>query len=84
MAAISYVFTLPRAALKLGISEELLAEIASDLEPEDGVLWVYDNTEDGCQAFTEFGLESVGEILRDTPTLEFIQQRMARRQIDTK
>ena len=78
MAAISYAFTLPRAAARLGISEELLAEIASDLEPEDGVLWVYDSTEDGCQAFTEFGLESVSEILRDLPTLEFITQRMRR------
>ena len=83
MAAISFVFTLPRAAARLGISEELMAEIASDLEPEDGVLWVYDSTEDGCQAFTEFGLESVGEILRDLPTLEFIKERMARRTAET-
>lgn len=78
MAAISYVFTLPRAAARLGISEEFLAEIASDLEPEDGVLWVHDATEKGCQAFTEFGLDSVREILNDPPTLEFIKQRMRR------
>ena len=47
-----------------GHSEELLAEIAMDLEPEDGVLWVHD-TEDGGYGFTLFGLESVQQILSD-------------------
>ena len=78
MAAISNVFTLPRAAARLGISEELLAEIAIDLEPEDGVLWVYDSTEDDCHGFTLFELESVQEILNDKPTLAFIKERMER------
>jgi hypothetical protein len=78
MAAISHVFTLPRAAARLGISAELVAEIAIDLEPEDGVLWVHDSTEDGCCGFTLFGLESVQEILNDKPALAFIKQRMER------
>ena len=78
MAAISHVFNLPCAAARLGISEELLAEIAIDLEPEDGVPWVYDSTEDGCHGFTLFGLESVQEILNDKPTLAFIKERMER------
>ena len=78
MAAISHVFTLPRAAARLGISEELLAEIAIDLEPEDGVRWVHDSTEEGCYGFTLFGLESVQEILNDKPTLALIKERMER------
>ena len=78
MAAISHVFTLPRAAARLGISEQLLAEIAIDLEPEDGALWVHDGTDEGCCGFTDFGLESVQEILNDKPTLAFIQERMER------
>jgi hypothetical protein len=78
MAAISHVFTLPRAAAQLGISEELLAEIAIDLELEDGVLWIYDSTEDGCCGFTLFGLESAQEILNDKPALAFTKQRMER------
>jgi hypothetical protein len=78
MAAISHVFTLPCAAARLGISEELLSEIAMDLEPEDSVLWVYDSTQDGCCGFTLFGLENVQEILNDKPTLAFIKQRMER------
>ena len=78
MAAISHVFTLPRAAARLGISEELLAEIAIDLDPEDGILWVRDGTKEGCTGFTLFGLESVQEILNDKPTLAFIKERMER------
>ncbi len=78
MAAIAHVFTLPRAAARLGISEELLAEIAFDLEPEDGVLWVHDHTDEGCQGFTLVGLESVQEILNDAPTLAIVKERLAR------
>ena len=63
---------------RLRISEELLTEIAVDLEPEDGVLWVHDSTEEGCYGFTLFGLESVQEILNDKPTLAFIKERMER------
>jgi hypothetical protein len=78
MAAISHVFTLPRAAARLGLSAELLAEIAMDLEPEDGALWVHDSTEDGCQGFTIFGLENVREILNDEQTLAVIKEGMER------
>jgi hypothetical protein len=77
-AAISHAFTLPSAAAQLGISEELLAEIAMDLEPEDGVLWVHDSTEDGCHGVTLLRLESVQEIMHDKPTLAFIRERMER------
>lgn len=76
MAAISHVFTLPRAAARLGISEELLAEIAFDLKPEDGVLWVRDNTEEGCYTFGQFGLEIVQEILNDKTAFAFTKERM--------
>jgi hypothetical protein len=53
MAAISYVFTIARVAKRLGEDEELLAELAINLDPEDGCLWVMDDTEDGTLAFTE-------------------------------
>jgi hypothetical protein len=46
-----------------------------DLEPEDGVLWVHDSTEEGCYGFTLFGLE----IVNDKPTLAFIKERMERK-----
>lgn len=70
MAAITRVYTIARAAAILGIAEELLDCIAFKLEPgKDGVLWIWDNTEDGTRGFTDFGLENVREILDDPPTL---------------
>ena len=70
MAAISHIYTLGRAAMMLGITEELLERIAVKLEPGyDGVLWIYDTTDQSACAFTDFGLEYVREILDDPPTL---------------
>jgi hypothetical protein len=42
MAAITHVFTIRRVALMLGRDEDLLWDLSHQLEPEDGVLWVYD------------------------------------------
>jgi hypothetical protein len=63
MAAISYVFTIRRAAQILGRDEELLWDLSDQLEPEDGKLWV--NDVDGAQtlAFSEFGIDTLREII---------------------
>ena len=65
MAAISYVFTIRRAAQILGRDEDLLWDLSDQLEPEDGKLWV--NDVDGAQtlAFSEFGIETLREIIAD-------------------
>jgi hypothetical protein len=42
MAAPSCVFTIARVALMLGKDEDLLSDLAMQLEPEDGRLWIYD------------------------------------------
>jgi len=65
MAAISYVFTIRRAAQILGRDEDLLWDLSDQLEPEDGKLWVDDI--DGAQtlAFSEFGIETLREIIAD-------------------
>jgi hypothetical protein len=47
VAAPSAVFTIARAAEMLGETVELLGEIAEQLEPEDGCLWIYDTDEAG-------------------------------------
>ena len=37
-----------------------LADLALDMEPEDGLIWVYDpQHEGGTMAFTEYGIESL-------------------------
>jgi hypothetical protein len=63
MAAISHVFTIASVAKRLGQDEETLADLAMNLDPEDGRLWVMDDTEDGTLAFTEFGIENLKELL---------------------
>jgi hypothetical protein len=76
MAAITGVYTIKRAAIMLGISDDLLDRIADTMEPEDGVLWIHDGTEDGTRGFTSFGLDNVREILDDPSIMEdFLQNR---------
>ena len=54
------VRTLALVARDLGKDEDWLADLALDLEPEDGLIWVYDTQhEDGTMAFTEYGVESL-------------------------
>lgn len=65
MAAISSVFTIRRAAQILGRDEELLWNLLEQLEPEDGLLRIYDIEGEALPAFTEFGIETLREIIRD-------------------
>jgi hypothetical protein len=42
------------------------------MEPEDGVIWVYGIGDDGILAFTDFGVESLVDLIKmhkDDPTL---------------
>lgn len=65
MAAITHVFTIRRAAQILGRDEQLLCDLSYQLEPEDGVLWIYDVDAIETLAFTDFGIENLREIIRD-------------------
>ena len=54
------VRTLALVARDLGKDEDWLADLALDMEPEDGLIWVYDpQHEDRTMAFTEYGVESL-------------------------
>jgi hypothetical protein len=66
MAAPSYVFTIHRVAKMLGEDEDLLCEIALDMEPEDGRLFILDVDDDtSTVALTQFGIENLKEFLAD-------------------
>ena len=65
MAAPSCVFTIARAALMLGEDEEWLHELAEQLEPEEGCLWIYDTGGRETLGFTERGIESLKELILD-------------------
>ena len=43
-----------------------------EMEPEDGVIWVYGVGDEGVMAFTDFGIESLIELIKmhkDDPSL---------------
>ncbi|MBR0884316.1 hypothetical protein ABIF65_012039 [Bradyrhizobium japonicum] len=68
MAAITRVYTLPLAAEMLGEDAELLWEVYVDMEPEDSCLWVYGPDDQQIPAFTDFGLESLTDFIREHKT----------------
>ena len=63
MAAISSVFTIARVAEMLGEDEDLLHEVSLDMEPEDGVLWIYGVGGEEVLAFTDFGIENLRDLI---------------------
>lgn len=65
MAAITRVYTINYLAEMLGENEDWLSDIAIDMDPEDGCLWVYGVGEDGVTAFTDFGIENLKQLVAD-------------------
>lgn len=65
MAAITAVFTVRRAAEILGEGEDSLWQLSDGMEPEDGVLWVYDIGDEQTLAFTMRGIETLREMIGD-------------------
>lgn len=70
---VSHVKTVSRVAKELGEDEDWLFDVAIEMEPEDGVIWVYGSgDDDGVMAFTDFGIENLAELIKmhkDDPTL---------------
>jgi hypothetical protein len=70
---VHHVKTISRVAKELGEDEDWLFEIAIGMEEvEDGVIWVYDTSEDGEMAFTDFGIENLIDLIKihkDDPTI---------------
>jgi len=65
MAAPAYAFTISRAAEMLSEDEEFLWDLALNLEPEDGRLWIYGTGEQQTIAFTQHGIECLRELIAD-------------------
>ena len=65
MAAPSCGFTIARVAELLGENEESPLELADQLDPEDGCLWIYDTDDRDTLGFTERGIESLKELILD-------------------
>ena len=69
---VHHVTTFNRVADQLGEDADWLWDVASGMEIEDGVIWVYGAGDDGVLAFTDFGIESLIELIKmhkEDPTL---------------
>src|SRR6185295_5530055 len=69
---VHHVTTITQVARDLEEDEDWLWDIANEMEIEDGVIWVYGVGEDGILAFTDFGIESLIELIKmhkNDPTL---------------
>ena len=69
---VSHVKTINLVAKELGESEDWLFDIAAEMETEDGLIRVYGVGEDSVMAFTDFGIESLIELIKihkNDPTL---------------
>ncbi|WP_315783348.1 MULTISPECIES: hypothetical protein [unclassified Bradyrhizobium] len=61
---VHHVTTITQVAKNLGEDEGWLTDVANEMEIEDGVIWVYGVGEDGVQAFTDQGVETLIELVR--------------------
>ena len=65
MAAPASAVTISRAAEILGEAEELLWDLADEMEPEDGCLWIYGTDDQQTIAFTADGMEYLRELISE-------------------
>lgn len=62
----SSVKTIDRVAVELGEDVDWLLEIAIEMEPEDGVIWVFGlDDKDGVMAFTPCGIACLRDLIRE-------------------
>lgn len=61
---VHHVTTIAKVALDLGEDEEWLHDVASELDIEDGVIWVYGAGDDGIMALTDFGIDNLIELVK--------------------
>jgi hypothetical protein len=69
---IHHVHTIARVAAMLGEDEDWLVDVAVEMDPEDGLIWVYGPGDESLMAFTDFGLETLTglvEIYKADPEL---------------
>ena len=56
---VHHVRTIALVAEMLGEDEDWLWDVASEMDQEDGLIWVYGPGNDGVMAFTDFGIETL-------------------------
>jgi hypothetical protein len=61
---VHHVTTITRLAKDLGEEEDWLWDVANEMDAEDGLIWVYGVGDDGVMAFTDFGVETLMELIK--------------------
>lgn len=72
---VHHITTIDRIAAQLGESVDFLCDVANEMEPEDGVIWVHGLDDHEVMAFTDFGEENLVELIE-------IQKRRSRPKSD--
>jgi hypothetical protein len=62
---VSHIKTISLVAKELGEDEDWLFDVAIGMEPEDGLIWVSGDRDDGVMAFTAFGVENLIELIKN-------------------
>ena len=75
MAAPAFAFTIIHAAEILGEDEQLLWDLADEMDPEDGCLWIHGIDDQQTLAFTPRGMESLRELIPDLKRLKMTPPR---------
>jgi hypothetical protein len=57
--------TIALVAQEVGEDEQWLNDIIDEMEPEDGLIWVYGPDGGGTPAFSDFGIENLEDIIRE-------------------
>ena len=60
---VHHVTTIARVAATLGEDEDWLSDVANEMDQEDGLIWVYGPGDGGVMAFTDFGIETLRELV---------------------
>ena len=66
------VTTIDRVAADLGENIDWLHDVAMEMDTEDGVIWVYGPGNNEVMAFTDFGIDTLVDLIKlhkQNPTL---------------
>jgi hypothetical protein len=61
---VSRVRTIDRVAKELGEDVDFLFDVAIEMEPEDGLIWVLGLDDKSVMAFTDDGVDSLFELIK--------------------
>ncbi len=72
---VSHVRTIDRVAKELGEDVDFLSDVAMEMETEDGVIWILSLDDESVIAFTDFGVDSLVELIKIHREMPPSQQR---------